>query len=954
MKIKFLNKNNNQYFQINEGSVHTRVKNETLDTATVVISNQITPLDIDAYDVVELQYQDEDPYYMCVDTVSEVITGVNPKVYEYNIQLFSETKLLEGIILPNLKITKMPGITRSIYYYINQYLTEYCPQIRVNSYIPYEYGPKWSWDSQTLIDKFSSECPEMQWNTPTLREVLNDLMMVKDCIPVIRNGIIGFMDLTEVTNKDWENDERINFVTRSRSSEDYVSELQVKLENVTNNDEKTDNLVLHSEYYPLSCESDDDGVMTTNNMIIKTQYPIYRLKSLKIVFPGRQKIVFSDGGSQTERYETLWVEEDLFDLKDYGRPGQLYPSDTPIHFSLVYEYQEWLLKTINYQGQYPTVFHDWAGYRNFTLYYKRGSNVIHNLNNLWNFAFLSKALYEGLCENILWNDDRYYSNERISEVTIPKWYNIFFKIEYETLEGCVFRASKSEVKEHDKVVIDNQTNSYIDSYNQGFLEYQKANRLGNQQLQINARFLSTDTLMKIGDMYGDSVIYQCQYQYYKDHIEVNALATKDFILRDYFTGVKSKIRSWAVVKGNEALTRHDLIKYYCEFSWREHEEKYGLEDLEARNTVEYLLTPLTDYTSKPINYCFVRTTDGTNYYPAPSQHFSSVQDSYYSLDMMKRIVGNSLVFTFEFLDNVWAGKKIDIDENKIEYDTTGLPKIKNSSLIEIVTGIFTGTSGVPIQPYVYADNNGENTGGEIIYLDDFVTGPYPYDVEDGDGAGSPDSKTQLTLLFSKPRVWTDNIPVNTQRITVNFAHHKDSQEITNLSTQFEFCSDTTNICFSKEWLRRQRAVNTRDNTITTCLVAYDAKLNFRRPDEFPDLSLIRVNQLATVTINRLTNLNAEIVMKVSGFESSREATEFFYNRRNMAWYLCIESDDGAAYLAGSYPILLGFTGIPTDRIDWEEDGATYNAILTMNLNILRTRNKNIYDADNHYLIVYHI
>lgn len=949
MRIKFLNKNNNQWYEIDEGSVHTSVKNETLDSATIVISNQMASLDIDAFDVVELQYGNEASYIMCVDTVSEVMIGVNPRVYKYEIHLFSETKLLEGIVLPNLKITKMPGITRSIYYYINQYLTEYCPQIRVDSYEPYEFKPKWTWNTQEMMDKFSDECPEMQWNTPTLREVLNDLMMVKDCIPVLRNSVLGFMDLTEVTTKDWENDERINFVTKSRSSEDYVSELQVKLENVTNNDSDIDNLVNHCEYYPLSCQSDDDGVMTTNNMIIKTQYPIYRLKSLKIIFPGKQKVSFEG----QDRTETLWIERDLFDLiENVGAPAS--PTYNFIHFSIVYEYQEWLLKTINYQGQYPSRFHEWANYRNFTLYYKRGGNEIYNLNNLWSFAFLSKALYEGLCENILLNDDRYASNEWIREATIPQWYNLFFKIEYETLEGCVFRASKGEAKEHDRVIIDNQTNSYVDSYNQGFLEYQKANRLGNQQLQINARFSPTDRIIQIGDTYGDSIVYQVQYQRYADHVEVNALATKNYILRDYFTGVKSKIRSWAVVKGNEALTRHDLIKYYCEFSWREHEERYGLENIERIDIVEYLLTPLTNYDAKPINYCFVRTTDGTNYYPAPSQHFESIQNSYYALDVMKRIVGNSMVLTFEFSDNVWAGKQIDIEPDDIYFATEGLPRIKNDNLIEIITGIFQGTTGVPIQPYVYTDSNGENVGGEVIYLDDFRTGPTGFDIKDGAGISSITTPSELYLLFSKPRVWTDNIPPHTQTITTDFTYRKDSQEITNISTQFEFCSDTNNICFSKEWLRRQRAMNTRDNDVEFNLVAYNAKLNFRRPDEFPALNLRVINRIATVSINRLTNLTAEIVIKVSGFATSREAEQFFYNNRNLAWYLNIESDNGGAYLAGREPILIGFTGIPTDKIDYEEVSGSFNAIISINLNILKSRNKNIYDANNHYLISYHI
>ena len=66
----------------------------------------------------------------------------------------------------------------------------------------------------------------------------------------------------------------------------------------------------------------------------------------------------------------------------------------------------------------------------------------------------------------------------------PQWYNALFKVEYETLEGCLFRASKNGNVEHQRVVIDNQTNSYVDSSLQGFMEYQKANRLGMSKFKL--------------------------------------------------------------------------------------------------------------------------------------------------------------------------------------------------------------------------------------------------------------------------------------------------------------------------------------------------------------------------------------------------------------------------------------------------------------------------------------
>ena len=157
---------------------------------------------------------------------------------------------------------------------------------------------------------------------------------------------------------------------------------------------------------------------------------------------------------------------------------------------------------------------------------------------------------------------------------LSRWYTTFFKIEYETTVDTVFQAGRTEAPTHERIITDNQTNSFVDAYNQGFMEYQKANRLGNQQLHINARYENDySNILKIGDYYEDSIVFQTQYQIYKNHVEVNASATKDYILRDYFTGVKARIRSWKIADASQALVRHDLNKYYLEFSEKAKQEE---------------------------------------------------------------------------------------------------------------------------------------------------------------------------------------------------------------------------------------------------------------------------------------------------------------------------------------------------------------------------------------------
>lgn len=1083
MKIKILNKNNNALFDVDDGAVFTETYNETLDTGTVTISNLSSPLKMEPYDVVAIYKTGSDVVwkYMCIDTYTEMMISINPKLYRYEISLFSETKQLEGTILPNLKITKMPNITRSIFYYIDQYMTEYCPQIRVNAattelstldvvvstevnillgggytftvtlrssatvtdipdledlrvsatvtvsqtpggiglittdddceilysrieegkwnlrftvplgtlnYSPYvtlnEYKVfgegyaftyKFNWTFLSNDTEFRDECPEMQWNTPTLREVLNDLMMVKDRIPVIRNGELAFIDLTVTQTPTNNTLSKINYVTRSRSSEDYVSELQVKLENVT--DEKH-NYVTKKEYITFNIPN-QNATMTSNNILLRTQYPIYNLKSLKMMVATSAEGNVENPDSGLSPIVRKWDQVDLMNL---------HWNNTD--FKLVYEYDEWITKKIAYMNNSPSSgYQSFVDYQNWTLYYTRGTNEIRNFEASQKFVWLTQFLRQILLYMIgVMNEPSGYTQYDVG-LNNDAYYLDFFEVEYETLEGCVFRASKSDDLEHEKVVIDNQTNSYIDSYSQGNLEYQKANRLGNEQLQINARYLPTETELKIGDIYEDTIIYQCQYQFYRDHTEVNAIATKNYVLREYFTGVKSKIRSWKIADGSEALTRHDLKKYYCEFSYESHDETHGLEDLAQYNVVQYFLSPLNDYNGEPLTCCFVRTKDknGTYYPSSYTMVNGGALKSYYCLDLMSRIIGNSVVFTFEFLDNHWAGQSIHTEDDFNTYNVSTYPNRPSEDVYLRYGDIYFDTTyykitidsnalkngGLPTIQHKYTDNNGELVSGEVVltgkmkniptryvinlpniaivedYYDDVTPGTTWHN--ESSNTVETQSKKFMYFAYQRPRVYESNFRWNGptsydySEIAFNFNIHKDSQEITNLSTQFEFLTDTQNIAFSKYWISKQKALSTKGTNYTPLLlmrVYPKDKYNFKNINSFPS-GLIDTFGVGIEYIET-SNLSNEIIIKITydgitytSNPEAKAAAELY--AKNYCFYIC-------NYDASGYISLLALKDIPKDNCI----GLNNRPCFKINLNILKTRNKNIYDRNNHYVI----
>lgn len=750
-----------QSYQVDEGAVITLNYNETLDSAVVKISNLTTTLNLTPYDEVTLSDDRFGDIYMCVDTYTESLVCLSPKKYNYEIHLFSQTKLLEGIVLPNLTITQVEQLysKRSLRYWLQEILREYGKYKRiydVNSNPQVQWKPDWHLDTEEFGVsnlRWTKDCPEFQWNMPTLREVLTDLMMVNDCIPVLRNGTIGCIDLTK-TKKEVTN---FNYVNKSQSSADYVSELQMDMVNVLQTQvDGVNNIVNVAECLPFTC---DEAIVTTDNVLVKTQYPILRIKKLVFRFLYDLPITQGEYQGRTRTYCGI------IDLSD-----------------AVYERKEYDTLPISYnQG----VAQPYGTHQNNSVYFNRYSNEILGWARLskeyylFNVSFVSQII----------EDYIYNTNGIISDAGDPIRAG-FFEIDYETIADQMFRAGKKYYSENDRVVVDNQTNSFVDCYNQANMEYQKANRLGNQQIMINSRFADSYTdLTDIGDTFEDSIVYQVQYQIYNHHIEVNSLATKGYILRNYFTGIKSKVRSWINAK-DEALTRHDLFKFYCEFS------KYKKDEILSHPvytlnyaTPLYFLNNLNITSAEPILYGFAKTHVNSTYCP----DYATINEQTFIRDTVCRLMGNSLVFTIGYDDSWFIGSY------NIAYDSN-------------LKGLKRGF-------YRYVDNIGECNAG-TIYLTaeyDVTEGDFVFPDESGvldDGHGSTPGTIYTEsrdVIWKKPLIGEDGY-YPYRKIELSHTLHKDNREIPRYSIQFEFCADTEDIIFTRKFAESQNAIRTKTTT----------------------------------------------------------------------------------------------------------------------------------------------
>lgn len=866
MYIKIKNKNNNAMYFIQWGSLLTDNFNEQVDSFDLQIKHLDSKIDIEPLDEVIIYSEDENfsdtsevindvtyytRFYLVDKSQCKQITASNETKYNYSLSLVNEIKALEGIPLPSLKITQLKGTTkRTIYYYLEQYLKEYGTKIRVKINGVVSWQPKYSF-SPLVEQRFNIECPEMQWNAPTLRQVFNDLMMVDDCIPTMSNGVISFIDLSE--EKSQMNQTGINYVDESISSDDYINELKIELKNVMQSEQDgVNNSNEVCEY--IGFRNDNVSVINTDNIQIETMNPILEIEQVIMCCPLTYFLLPS---AESNEATYMYAEIDITDI--------------------VYERAEWqtlpTLFKINLTG---LSIEQMGKYQNTSLYFDRQNNVISGFNTTTiNFLHLAKQE-----QPLIYYFNRPYALKYLTQAreidgrlvvkdawgwSLDEIKSIMFKIKYKTTASNAMLVSKTIEPSNKRAIVDNQTNSYVDAYAQGILEYMKANRLGNRLKVINARYNNDQyaQMGQLGQTYQGSIIFKREVMYNKEFAVVNYYATDNYVLKDYFTGVKAKIRSWKIVEGSEALERHDILKYYMEFDYVAHNE-----DTPNKAVANYFLTPFKVGGVKLMNKNVVQfSVSATTVYPSATE--------YYQLDFVTRISGNSILFTFGMKDNYAVAKYID-------------------------TSITDDVGGLPTQYYRYVDDNGENIGGNI-YLNDEIT-----------NTGLPNQFTKITDLNTlyniqapKPKVGYSQL--GSDRLLFSWNLHKDNSEITRLTTQFEFSTNSTDIVIGSQFLKLQQCIRTiavAQDSLN--IYVSDTKPNYRNVEALPSVKTLLTYKNVSITENVLT----------IGFTASD--FELYQNK-----YIYICDLNNKVLLAYQY--------------------RTQNAQLV--LNVLKDRNKTVYNQD---------
>lgn len=274
---------NGKAYHCVSGATYTEEFSETLDSMSIVLDNVQSEdrLELEPYMFVRVKNVSEDSgkfafdEEMLVDDYTETETNISQHIYRYVISLMSETKLLEKWQCPNLTIShSIKSGKKTIYEYLAQYCELYVPKVKMSlDGQTWAYSPIFELDtSDDFKNKFSAPCADMAMQAPTFRQLLTNLMLQSNCIPVVKKRKITYLDFAKKQTYFYLRDDYgFNKVQRSNASDSYVNVLATQNEQLLDSGNEVISETLGFR------DGDNVFLQQKSNLKLHTAFPIYNV-----------------------------------------------------------------------------------------------------------------------------------------------------------------------------------------------------------------------------------------------------------------------------------------------------------------------------------------------------------------------------------------------------------------------------------------------------------------------------------------------------------------------------------------------------------------------------------------------------------------------------------------------------------------------------------------------------
>lgn len=715
---------NKKEYIVDDGVALSDKATEELDTITFSISN-VEEIELEPFQNVEVELANGNILYFLVNTwVDEVASFYGLK--NYTINCISQTKKLERVVLPNMTITQPLGLADSEKRKYTKYINQLMPKVK-------EVYPELNVQPNLTQLLYNEIAVEEQFNTPTAKEYFNSILGKLGKVVQVKNDYITYFDLTQKKNEIDES--KILFTNKSQNIEEYHSSIRTDLQGV-----QSDTPTIINEL--VGVRSPDNAVVTYDNAVIKLSHNIDKIIKVRVI------AMIHYGGNQNRDAIAIFTIQ--------GESNLLDSNDNRIVYNQIVE--KTIYDTLKVSNKVSSDFSD-DELKRMHLYYTRGSNTIEGL------GYTEKTWFAGLSsvftaiENIIIKAGKDATAGTETIVSFPNDFDIRdlkFEITYSAIDDVSTKFDKPN--NYESQVRDNQVDAYVDLDKFARVEQEKLNRLGNEVLEINARYYSLAEVPALMDYIDDYILAEREIVYHRDYIDFKGRLYKNYVKKNFFYGVNAKKRSSQLLMGNNAVTRKEITKETYSFDFENKGgdmrfQRYLLGKIQAS---DWYAESLYNMKYDTIKIATCRTTFADGGYID------------YRLEPDIRIGGNNIFINFKWYDNINVGMRLD--------------GIKDKSIIETLTNSKGGYG----QEYVsYTDENGE--------LDKIQIKLYDYYYLDLAEESTYDEYDNFPL-YDSSRINEDYCIYD-----VTLQRHKDNREILNETLQFEI-KTSEGIFYNKRFL----------------------------------------------------------------------------------------------------------------------------------------------------------
>ena len=795
-----------EYNNLVQGFNISEEYNETLDSASIILSN-IRKIDLRPYDDVFIYEGKFNGYgsgyelpsfflHLLVDQFTEEMINPSENLddirYKYKIDLFSETKRLETIQLPNFSITQPLNIEKkkSVYDYIVDIVDLYNPLYKVGENGIWHYEKKYKVD-ESLYEIFGQVySPDFSLNNPSLRDVLTQLMLTKDMIPVVKNDVITALDFSKRNGSFDVNTKYITSIVGSRSSDNHCDGLK----RTYNNALSQDNTCKMVEF--LGFRNSESGMLTLENMRLETRYPIYKINKVYMCYYKKIKLIDESGTEKGER--TFLCKQDISKLVKLNSERNLLSEDW-VDFEketkegiTLNRLSEYKLATVGYDigSRFITGFGTKYNYIESKIFDKTKTYIENILTlidvktpyGIYNYGYITANSNPPIPKGYAYNA----TSDNLGDRVINVYSNLslfmkslFFEVEYNAFYNGTIIHSK-DIDRDDIVMNDNSSSSLTLLEQDGVFQKEKVNRFGNKVIQINATYDSFDQLQELGSVYNyggdtDVIIYHREISVNNNVINCVYYGSKDYVLKNYFTSVNARHRPFNLLSYDESVRRSENKKMYILMS----KDNYFVE------TENKVINIDVSFIEKFVSF-YKETELGASkgdfrFGEQINYGYFSYNGNYYASDVNAFASGNSLCFNIAMYDNVSGG--IYLDTNKLEPDMKNVDDdyIRGSIQKWYITSDEETGFAEYIGFYVGHIDNSYFRDKQVSELEDFVFKTNIYSI------------MQLPRLASVDSV--ENLVGNEYKI------NKDNKELIDMTYQIELITDSDDILISSWTLR---------------------------------------------------------------------------------------------------------------------------------------------------------